>query len=78
LRKGDTVTIETLLHAALIRSANDAAVALAESAGGSEEKFVDLMNRRAVDLGLYNTRFINQTVCQDQDSTSLPMIWQRS
>jgi len=59
LRKGDTVTIETLLHAALIRSANDAAVALAESAGGSEEKFVDLMNRRAVDLGLYNTRFIN-------------------
>jgi len=59
LRKGDTVTIETLLHAALIRSANDAAVALAEAAGGSEEKFVDLMNRRAIDLGLYNTRFIN-------------------
>jgi D-alanyl-D-alanine carboxypeptidase (penicillin-binding protein 5/6) len=59
LRKGDTITIETLLNAALIRSANDAAVALAEAAGGSEEEFVDLMNSRALDLGLYNTRFIN-------------------
>ena len=58
-KKGDTVTIETLLNAALIRSANDAAVALAEAAGGSEEEFVDLMNLRALDLGLYNTRFIN-------------------
>jgi D-alanyl-D-alanine carboxypeptidase (penicillin-binding protein 5/6) len=59
LKKGDTVTIETLLNAALIRSANDAAVALAEAVAGSEENFVDLMNRRALDLGLYNTRFIN-------------------
>lgn len=59
LKKGDTVTIETLLNAALIRSANDASVALAEAAGGSEEEFVDLMNSRALNLGLYNTRFIN-------------------
>jgi len=59
LKKGDTVLIETLLNAALIKSANDAAVALAEAAGGSEEEFVYLMNRRALDLGLYNTRFIN-------------------
>lgn len=59
LKKNDTVTIETLLNAALIRSANDAAVALAEAVAGSEEEFVALMNRRVRDLGLYDTRFIN-------------------
>jgi len=59
LHHGDTITISALLHAALIRSANDAAVALAEAVAGSEEAFVELMNRKAVTLGLYNTRFIN-------------------
>ena len=59
LMQGDTVLIETLLNAALIRSANDAAVALAEAVGGSEEEFVDLMNNKALALGLDNTRFIN-------------------
>ncbi|MDP2158279.1 MAG: D-alanyl-D-alanine carboxypeptidase family protein [Nitrospirota bacterium] len=59
LRQGDTITISALLHAALIRSANDAAIALAEAVAGSEEAFVELMNRKAVSLGLYNTRFIN-------------------
>ncbi len=59
LMKGNTVLIETLLNAALIKSANDAAVALAEAVGGSEEEFVDLMNRKALALGLDNTRFIN-------------------
>lgn len=59
LRHGDTITIRALLHAALIRSANDASVALAEAVAGSEEGFVELMTRKAVALGLYNTRFIN-------------------
>ena len=59
LRKGDYITIETLLNAALIKSANDAAVALSEAAAGSEEEFVSLMNAKAIALGLNNTRFIN-------------------
>jgi len=59
LRHGDTISIRALLHAALIRSANDASVALAEAVAGSEGSFVELMNRKAVLLGLYNTRFIN-------------------
>lgn len=59
LKQGDNITIETLLNAALIKSANDAAVALAESAAGSEEEFVSLMNEKALALGLNNTRFIN-------------------
>ncbi len=57
--KGNTVLIETLLNAALIKSANDAAVALAEAVAGSEENFVDLMNSKALALGLDNTRFVN-------------------
>lgn len=59
LRYGDSITIRTLLHAALIRSANDAAIALAEAVAGTEDDFVEFMNRKAASLGLYNTRFIN-------------------
>ncbi|MFZ3122561.1 MAG: D-alanyl-D-alanine carboxypeptidase family protein [Thermodesulfovibrionales bacterium] len=61
LRAGETLTVETLLYAALIRSANDAAFALAEVVAGSEKKFVQLMNRKAIAIGASNTRFINTT-----------------
>ena len=61
LRAGETLTVETLLYAALIRSANDAAFALAEVVAGSEKKFVQLMNRKAIAIGAFNTRFINTT-----------------
>jgi D-alanyl-D-alanine carboxypeptidase (penicillin-binding protein 5/6) len=59
LRAGDKVTVETLLYAALMKSANDAAVALAEAVAGSEEEFVQLMNGKAIALGAMDTRFIN-------------------
>jgi len=59
LHRGDNITIETLLYSALMKSANDAAVALSEAVGGSEEEFVNLMNRKAIALGLNNTRFVN-------------------
>jgi D-alanyl-D-alanine carboxypeptidase (penicillin-binding protein 5/6) len=58
-KEGDKVTVETLLYAALMKSANDAAVALAEAVSGSEEKFVYLMNRKAEAIGLKDTKFIN-------------------
>ena len=59
LKQGDNINIETLLNAALIKSANDASVALAEATAGSELEFVSLMNEKALALGLNNTRFIN-------------------
>jgi D-alanyl-D-alanine carboxypeptidase (penicillin-binding protein 5/6) len=59
LREGDKVSIEELLNAALIGSANDAAVALAEAVAGSEETFVEMMNKKAKDIGAINTRFVN-------------------
>lgn len=51
LKEKDRMTIEALLHAALINSANDAAVALAEAVAGTEEEFVNMMNNKAVEIG---------------------------
>lgn len=59
LRPGDRATIESLLYAALLKSSNDAAVALAEGVAGSEECFVQMMNEKALSLGARNTRFSN-------------------
>ena len=53
------VTVEELLQGMVVASGNDAAVALAAAAAGSEEAFVQLMNREAERLGLANTRFMN-------------------
>lgn len=59
LKAGDKVTIETLLYASLLKSANDASVALAEAVAGSEEEFVKMMNRKVIALGIDDTRFVN-------------------
>ncbi len=56
---GEKFLLRTLLVAMLVRSANDAAVAIAEYAGGSVEGFVALMNAKAEELGLEHTRFAN-------------------
>ncbi|MCG2720553.1 MAG: D-alanyl-D-alanine carboxypeptidase [Thermodesulfovibrionales bacterium] len=58
-REGEKITVEKLLYAALMGSANDAAVALAEAVSGSEKRFVERMNRKAIAIGALNTRFIN-------------------
>ena len=59
LEAGETQVVEELLKAISIRSANDAAVALAEYIAGSEEIFVNKMNDRAKSLGMENTYFAN-------------------
>ncbi len=53
----ETFTVEEMLYAMMIQSANDAAVALAEHAAGSKEAFVEQMNARAAQLGMNDTRF---------------------
>lgn len=57
LAEKESFTVDEMLYALMIKSANDAAVALAEHVGGSVEGFVDLMNRRARELGMNNTVF---------------------
>ena len=56
---GETMTVDELLKAVAVGSANDATVALAEAVAGSEEAFVDMMNARAKELGMTNTCFKN-------------------
>ena len=59
LEVGEEMTVDELLRASVIASANDATVALAEAVSGSEETFVALMNERAKELGMKNTTFVN-------------------
>ena len=59
LEPGEEMTVDQLLRAAVIASANDATVALAELVAGSEETFVEQMNQRAKELGMSNTNFVN-------------------
>ncbi len=59
LEPGETMSVDDLLKATVIVSANDAAVALAEYVSGSEEAFVQRMNERAAELGMTNTVFKN-------------------
>ncbi len=61
LRPDTTITVEELLKGMIVRSANDATLALAEHLGGSAEQFAALMNEKARVLGLTHTRFINVT-----------------
>lgn len=59
LQEGEKMTRRQLLYACMLPSANDASVALAESISDQMEDFVDLMNQRAVELGLLHTHFSN-------------------
>ena len=61
LEVGEQMSVNDLIKATAVNSANDASVALGEHISGSEETFVDLMNRRAKQLGMNNTTFKNAT-----------------
>lgn len=58
INTGDKITVNDLLYGLMLRSGNDAAVALAEHVGGSIEGFALLMNNKAKELGLKNTNFV--------------------
>ena len=58
LKAGDKITVCDLLYGLMMRSGNDAAVALAEYVAGSISSFADLMNEKANSLGLFNTHFV--------------------
>lgn len=71
LSAGDVVDLESLLIGITVGSANDAAVAVAEHLAGSVEAFAERMNKRAAELGMKNTNFVNPTgLHHDQHVTS--------
>lgn len=59
LKQGEEMLLEDMLYGLMLRSGNDAATAIAEHVGGSEQGFVYLMNAKAEELGLKNTHFAN-------------------
>ncbi len=59
LKAGQKFTVEQMLYALMVKSANDAGVVLAEASAGTVEAFVDKMNAKAAELGLKNTQFTN-------------------
>ncbi len=65
LSPGETMRAEDMIKSVIIASANDAATALAEHIAGSEDAFVSLMNKRASELGMVNTRFENVSGLDD-------------
>ena len=61
LKPGEKLTVEQLLYALLVQSANDTAEVLAENFAGGREVFIAAMNAKAADLGLSHTHFTNPT-----------------
>lgn len=64
LSYGETLTLEELLYGLLLQSGNDAAEAIAQGSKFGRENFIHLMNKKAEDLGLSNTRFTNPSGLQ--------------
>lgn len=61
LQENEQITVDELLKCIAVSSANDGATALGEYISGTREKFVELMNKRALELGMENTHFENPT-----------------
>lgn len=69
---GDKVTMDELVHGLLVYSGNDAASAIATHIGGSTEKFVDMMNSYAAQLGCTGTHFTNPHGLQNENHYTTP------
>ncbi len=70
LQVGEEMSVNDLLHALLIPSANDAAFVLAEHVGGSVQGFSDMMNKKAKEIGCTNTHFVNPNGIHSDDHYS--------
>ncbi len=67
LKEGDKLTLEALIWALMLESANDAATAIAICVSGSVEAFAELMNKKAAELGLLDTHFTNPHGLSDEE-----------
>jgi len=72
LKEGKTYKLGDLFYAMMIRSGNDAAIAVAEHVGGSVEAFAEMMNRKAAEIGATNTNFVTPHGLDDPQHYSTP------
>ena len=68
LKVGETMSVTDMVKAIAVSSANDCACAMAEHIAGSEDAFVEMMNKRAKELGMNDTHFVNCTGLDDDAS----------
>lgn len=75
LKPGEIINVRDAILALVVKSANDISVVLAEAISGSEQQFVDLMNERAIQLGMRNTKFKNVSGLHhnEQKTTAIDM-----
>ncbi len=66
----DFVTVSDLLKGIIIASGNDACIALAEGIAGSEENFAEMMNEKAIEIGMTSSNFTNSSGINDPDNIS--------
>ena len=67
LKVGEQLSVEEMVKSIAVSSANDCACAMAELIAGSEGAFVELMNQKAADLGMQDTKFVNCTGLDDSE-----------
>ena len=67
LKVGETMSVSDMVKSIAVSSANDCACAMAEHLAGSESAFVDMMNKRAKELGMNDTNFVNCTGLDDSE-----------
>ena len=72
VKKGDKIKVKDLLYGLMLRSGNDAAVALAEYVGGTVEQFASLMNNKANQIGLKNTNFVTPHGLDSEEHYTTP------
>ena len=82
LYKGEKISIQDLLYALMLESANDAAVCLARAVSGSVEAFATLMNEKAEALGMKNSHFMNPHGLEDPEHYStaydMALLWREA
>lgn len=71
IKQGEILTLEDLLYGLMLRSGNDAALAIAKNVGGSVEKFVEMMNETAIKIGMKNSTFNNPHGLDEEDGGNL-------
>ena len=67
LASGEMISLRDLVYGLMLRSGNDAAIAISEAIGGSTDNFVIMMNKKARELGACNTHFMNPNGLHDQE-----------
>jgi D-alanyl-D-alanine carboxypeptidase (penicillin-binding protein 5/6) len=72
VKVGNRAKVEDLIRGIVVQSGNDACIVVAEGLAGTEEAFADLMNKKAAELGLRNSRFANATGWPDPNQKMSP------